>query len=87
VVVGGIGEVLAGAEVALGGLDRGVAEQELDPLEVAAPGPAELGAGPAEVVGPQPAGPGIAGRWWRVGGRPTVPCCNISRPWAGSTST
>ncbi len=44
-------DVLLGAEIALGGLDRGVAEQELDLLQVPAVLPAELGAGAAQVVG------------------------------------
>jgi hypothetical protein len=34
-VVGGVGQVLAGAEVALGGLDAGMAQQQLDLLEPA----------------------------------------------------
>ena len=50
-VIGGIGEVLAGAEVAFGGLNRGMAEQELDLFEFPAPAAAELGAGAAQVVG------------------------------------
>ena len=49
-IVDGLREVLAGAEVALGGEHRGLAEQELDLFEFAAGGAAELGAGAAGVV-------------------------------------
>src|ERR1035437_852412 len=50
VIVDGLREVLAGAEVALGGQHRGMAEQELDLLEFAAGGAAELGAGAPGIV-------------------------------------
>ena len=53
-VVGGVGQVLPGAQVALGGLDAGVAEQQLDLLQFPAPAAAELGAGSPEIVRPQP---------------------------------
>ncbi len=43
-------EVLLRAEVAFGGLDGSVAEQELDLLEFASDAAAELGAGPAQIV-------------------------------------
>ena len=46
-IVDGLEEILAAAEVAFGGLDRGMAEQELDLLEVAAGGAAEFGASAA----------------------------------------
>jgi hypothetical protein len=49
-IVDGLREVLACAEVALGGQHRGMAEQELDLLEFAAGGAAELGAGAPGVV-------------------------------------
>ena len=49
-IVDGLGEVLARAEIAFGGLDGGVAEQELDLFEVAAGQAAEFGAGAAQVV-------------------------------------
>ena len=49
-IVDGLREVLAGVEVALGGQHRGMAEQELDLLEFAAGGAAELGAGAPGVV-------------------------------------
>jgi hypothetical protein len=51
IVVDGLRQILAGAEVAFGGLDGGMAEQELDLFEVAAGEAAELGAGAAQVVG------------------------------------
>ena len=44
-------EILLGAEVAFGGGNGGVAEQQLDLFEFAAGGAAEFGAGAAEVVG------------------------------------
>jgi hypothetical protein len=42
---------LLGAEIPLRRLDRAMPQQKLDLLQVAARLPAELGAGPAEVVG------------------------------------
>ena len=42
--------LLIGAQIPLGGLDRGVAEQELDLLQIAAAFAAELGTGSAQVV-------------------------------------
>ena len=50
-VVGGVGEILPGAEVAFGGLDGGMAEQELDLFQVTAGGTAQLGTGAARIVG------------------------------------
>ena len=44
-------DILFGAQIAFGGLDRGVAEQELDLLQIPAVLAAELGAGATEVVG------------------------------------
>ena len=52
-IIGSVGEVLAGAQVSFGRLDCGVAEQQLDLLEVAAGGAAELGAGAAQVMRPE----------------------------------
>ena len=49
-IVDGLREVLAGAEVALGGEHGGMAEQELDLLEFATGGAAEFGAGAPGVV-------------------------------------
>jgi len=49
-IVDGLREVLAGAEVALGGQHRSMAEQELDLLEFAAGGAAEFGAGAPGVM-------------------------------------
>jgi hypothetical protein len=43
--------VLLGAEITLGSLDRGVAEEEFDLLQIAAVLPTQLGAGATEVVG------------------------------------
>jgi hypothetical protein len=39
-----------GAQIPLGGLDRRMPQQKLDPLQVSAVLPAQLGAGPAEVM-------------------------------------
>ncbi len=49
-IVDGLNEVLLGAEVAFGGLDRGMAEQQLNLLEIAAGFAAEFGAGAAQIV-------------------------------------
>ena len=43
-------EVLLDAEIALGRLNAGVAEEQLDLLEFPAPGAAELGAGAPQSV-------------------------------------
>jgi len=51
VVIDGDGDLLLGAKVAFGGLNRGVAEQELYLLQVAAVLAAEFRAGAAKVVG------------------------------------
>ncbi len=48
--IDGNGDLLLGSEIALGGLDRGVPQQELDLLKVSARLAAELRAGAAEVV-------------------------------------
>ena len=53
VVVHRDGDLLLGAEIALGGLDRGMSEQELDLFEVASGLAAELGAGAAQVMRPK----------------------------------
>src|ERR1035438_253761 len=44
-------QLLAGAQVSLGGLDRGMAQQKLDLLEGAARDAAQPGAGPPEMMG------------------------------------
>ena len=44
-------DILIGAQIALGGLDGGVAQEELDLLEIPAVLASELGAGTSEVVG------------------------------------
>ena len=49
-VIGGVDQILFGAEVAFGGGDGGMAEQELDLFEFPAPGAAEFGAGAAQVM-------------------------------------
>src|SRR5438270_13266617 len=49
-VIGGMYQVLAGAEVAFGSGNGGVAEQQLDVFELSAGGAAEFGAGAAQVV-------------------------------------
>ena len=54
-------EVLGEAEVALGGLDRGVAERELDLLERGAALVGELGEGAAQVVRRDFSEAGLAG--------------------------
>jgi len=51
IVIHGNGDLLLGTEIAFGRLYRGVAEQEFDLLQIAPVLPAELGAGPAEIVG------------------------------------
>jgi len=51
IVVDGDGYLLLGAKVAFGGLDGGVAEQELDLFEVSAVFAAEFRAGAAQIVG------------------------------------
>ena len=51
IVIHGNGDLLLGTEIAFSRLDRGVAEQEFDLLQIPAVLPAELGAGAAEVVG------------------------------------
>jgi hypothetical protein len=51
VVVYGDLDILFGAQITLGGLDGRVPEQKLDLLQIAAVLAAELGAGPAQVVG------------------------------------
>ena len=43
-------QILFAAEIALGRLDRCVAEQELNLLQLAPVGVAQLGTGPAQVV-------------------------------------
>ena len=53
VVVDGDGNLLLGAKVAFGGLDGGVAEQELDLFEVSAVLAAEFRAGATQIVGPE----------------------------------
>jgi hypothetical protein len=45
------GDLLIGAEITFGGLDRRVPQQEFDLLQIPAILPAELGAGAAQVVG------------------------------------
>jgi hypothetical protein len=44
-------DILFGAQIAFGGLDGGVAEQELDLFQIPAVLPAELDAGTEQVVG------------------------------------
>ena len=44
-------DILFGAKITLGGLDRRVPQQEFDLLEISSTLPAELGAGTAQVVG------------------------------------
>src|SRR4051795_3039264 len=50
VVIDGLHQILPRTEIALGGLDGGVAEQQLDLLEIAAGAPAQLRAGPPQIV-------------------------------------
>src|SRR3984957_16371789 len=54
-------DILIGAQIALGGLDRRVPQQEFDLLEIAAVLPAELGAGAAQVVGSEVLDPDLLG--------------------------
>jgi hypothetical protein len=49
-VVHGFLQILPRSQISLGGLDGRVAQQELDLLEVATEGAAELGARPPEIV-------------------------------------
>lgn len=49
-VVDGLNEILFGTEIAFGGLNRGMAEQELDLFQVAAGFATEFGAGAAQVI-------------------------------------
>lgn len=51
VIAGGVGEILLDAEVAFGGLDRGVVERELDLVELGAALVGEFRKGAPEVVG------------------------------------
>ena len=52
-VVGGVHQILLGAEVPGSRPDIGVAEHPLDLLDVGPPGVAELGAGATKVMGPE----------------------------------
>jgi hypothetical protein len=52
-------DILFGAQIAFGGLDRGVPQQELDLLQIAAILPAELGAGAAQIVGAEALDPDL----------------------------
>jgi len=52
-IVHGTGQILLAADVSLGGLDRGVPQQELDLFQFAARGVTQPCAGPPEVVGCQ----------------------------------
>jgi hypothetical protein len=54
-------DILLGAQVAFGGLDRGVPQQELDLLQIPAVLPAQLGAGAAQVVGAEVLDPDLFG--------------------------
>ncbi len=47
------GDLLLGPKITLRGLDRAVPQQELDLFEIPAAFSAQLGAGPAEVMGPE----------------------------------
>ncbi len=61
VVVHGDLDVLLRPEIALRGLDRRVPEQELNLLEIAAVLPAQLGAGPTQVVSAEVFDPDLLG--------------------------
>ncbi len=50
VVIDGLDQVLPGPKIALGRLNRSVAEQKLDLFQVAARHPAQLSAGPPQIV-------------------------------------
>jgi hypothetical protein len=50
-IIDGFGQVLPGPQILFGGLDGGVAEQQLDLLEIPARPGAEFGAGAAQVEG------------------------------------
>ena len=50
-VVRRMNEILLGAEVTLGSLNRGVAKEQLDLFQFTTRGPAQLRARPPEVVG------------------------------------
>ena len=54
-------DILFRAEITLGGLDGRVPEQKLDLFQAAAILPAELGAGAAQVVRPEPLDPDLFG--------------------------
>ena len=56
-------DLLLRAQVAFGGLDGGVAEQELDLFDIAAILAAEFGAGAAQVVRPKALDPDLPGRF------------------------
>src|SRR5271156_1351144 len=62
IVIHGHDDLLLGAEVTLGRLDRRMPQQKFNLFEVAARLPAELGACPAEVVGPEALDPNLLGR-------------------------
>jgi len=49
-IVDGLNEVLLGAEVAFGGLDRSVAEQQLNLLQIPSRFATELGASAPQIV-------------------------------------
>lgn len=52
-VVDGLNEILLGAEIAFGGLDGGVAEEQLNLLQFPARLAAQLGTGSAQIMGRQ----------------------------------
>ncbi len=55
-------DFLLGPKITLGGLGRAVTQQELDLLEIPTAFPAELGAGPAKVMGPEVLDSDLPGR-------------------------